>query len=45
MLFSFKEVVINLANWMTIDSETFLTKLGERLVLMSDGKHDNCNWV
>lgn len=43
--FLLKKYSLISANWITIDSQTILTKLRERLVLMSDGKHDNCNWV
>lgn len=45
MVFSFKEVVINLSQLDSMDSETVLTKLGGRAMLMYDEKHDNCNWV
>lgn len=33
------------ANWITMYSETVLTKLGGGAMLMFDGKHSSCNWV
>lgn len=33
------------AMWVTIDSETVLTKLGGMAMLMPDGNPDHCNWV